>query len=122
MRVINWFEIPVTDMPRARAFYERVLEVSLREESCGPDMEMCVFPYADPATGGALCRNSNLVPAPGGILIYLNAGDDLSLPLSRVEAAGGAVVMPKTLLSPEIGAIAIFRDSEGNHIGLHSPR
>ena len=122
MRVINWFEIPVTDMARARSFYETVLEIAFREESCNPGVEMCVFPYAEPNTGGALCRMDHLAPNPGGTLIYLNGGGDLAPILARIEAAGGAIVMPKTLLSPEIGAIAIFRDSEGNHIGLHSTR
>lgn len=122
MRVINWFEIPVSDMARARAFYETVLEIRFREESCNPGMEMSVFPYSEPHTGGALCRMEHLAPSRQGILIYLNAGEDLSPALARVEAAGGDVVMPRTLLSPEIGAIAVFRDSEGNHIGLHSTR
>lgn len=122
MRVINWFEIPVADMSRARAFYEAVLGVELKEENHPPDCEMSVFPYSEPNTGGALCRMKHMVPGAAGTLVYLNAGDDLSIPLARVEAAGGAILMPKTLLSPEIGAIAIFRDSEGNHIGLHSLR
>lgn len=122
MRIIDWFEIPVADMPRARAFYETVLGIELKEENHPPECEMSLFPYSDPNTGGALCRMGNLVPDPSGPRLYLNAGEDLSIPLARVEAAGGAIVMPKTLLSPEIGAIAVFRDSEGNHIGLHSAR
>jgi hypothetical protein len=46
--VINWFEIPVADMDRAVAFYEPVLQVTLRRENmdCA---EMAVFPYQDPA-------------------------------------------------------------------------
>ncbi|SBK46086.1 glyoxalase [Klebsiella pneumoniae] len=31
--VINWFEIPVADMDRAVAFYEPVMQVSLRRET-----------------------------------------------------------------------------------------
>lgn len=30
--IINWFEIPVTDMERAIAFYEPVMGLSLRRE------------------------------------------------------------------------------------------
>jgi hypothetical protein len=50
----------------------------------------------------------------------LDGGDDLNLPLARVEAAGGAVITPKTVIRPEIGCFAVFRDSEGNHVGLFS--
>ena len=57
--VINWFEIPVADMDRAVAFYEPVLQVTLRRENmdCA---EMAVFPYQDPAPGGALAKGLNL--------------------------------------------------------------
>ena len=55
--VINWFEIPVAQMDRAIAFYEPVMQVSLRRENmdCA---ELAVFPHQDPAPGGALlsCR------------------------------------------------------------------
>ena len=33
---INWFEIPVTDIDRAQAFYEAVLGQPLRREPMGP--------------------------------------------------------------------------------------
>lgn len=122
MRTIDWFEIPVAEMSRARKFYETVLGIEFKEENHPPECEMCIFPYSEPNTGGALCRMEHLVPGASGTLIYLNAGEDLSAPLARVEAAGGSILMAKTLLSPEIGAIAVFRDSEGNHIGLHSIR
>ena len=41
--VINWFEIPVAQMDRAIAFYEPVMQVSLRRENmdCA---ELAVFP------------------------------------------------------------------------------
>jgi len=118
-RVINWFEIPAADFERARRFYEAVFAVSLKlEEMSG--MNMGVFPYGGEATGGAIVQGPQMKPAAGGVVIYLNGGDDLALPLSRVAPAGGQVLMPKTLLSAEIGSIALFQDSEGNVIGLHS--
>ncbi|MCK6395144.1 hypothetical protein [Zoogloea sp.] len=55
------------------------------------------------------------------MVIYLDGGDDLSIPLARAQAAGGKVLMPPTRLSPEIGSIAMLADSEGNRIGLHAP-
>lgn len=35
-------------------------------------------------------------------------------------AAGGAVVQSKTLIAPGMGYFAIFTDTEGNSVGLHS--
>lgn len=45
--LINWFEIPVTDMARAIAFYEQVMQISLRRETMD-GADLAVFPYAEP--------------------------------------------------------------------------
>lgn len=119
-RLINWFEIPAADFDRARRFYEAVFAVTLKEEDFGGG-RMGVFPYECPATGGAVVRMEKMAPSPQGVVIYLDGGDDLDVPLGRVWEAGGSVVMPKMQISPEIGYIALFRDSEGNTVGLHSP-
>lgn len=119
---ISWFEIPTADLERAVRFYETVLAVTLKREDMGP-MRMALFPKgeADPV-GGALCRmEGGNPPGPMGTVVYLFAGDDLAGPLARVEAAGGQAIVPKTLIAPEIGYFAVFRDSEGNHVGLYSP-
>lgn len=121
-RLINWFEIPVTDIDRAVRFYERVLALKLTREDMS-DVKMAVFPYPEDGTGGALCQHAMMSPAPsGGVVIYLDGGDDLDVPLGRVAAAGGTVVMPKTLITPEIGYMGFFKDSEGNVVALHSCR
>lgn len=119
-RLINWFEIPATDFERAVRFYEAVFAVTLKRETFGGGCQMGVFPYADPATGGAVCCMENYAPGASGVIIYLDGGDDLTAPLERAEAAGGKILLPKTLITPEIGYIALFQDSEGNRIGLHS--
>lgn len=118
-RTINWFEIPSRDFERASRFYEAVFAVKLRRETM-ENTPMGVFPYSDPATGGAVVKHERLRPSADGIVIYLNGGENLAEPLSRVEAAGGQVILPKTEIGPE-GFIAIFADTEGNRIGLHSP-
>ncbi len=63
-RVINWFEIPVTDFDRAVRFYEAVLAIRLRIEDM-PDMKLAVFPYPEGGTGGALCRDPHYGPDVG---------------------------------------------------------
>jgi predicted enzyme related to lactoylglutathione lyase len=118
-RLINWFEIPAADFERAVGFYEAVFGLTLKRETFGGG-QMGIFPYADPATGGAVCHMENYTPGPNGVIIYLDGGNDLTAPLERVWAAGGKILLPKTLISAEIGYFALFLDSEGNRIGLHS--
>ncbi len=60
-------------------------------------------------------------PSTDGVLVYLTAhSGDLTNELSRVEAAGGKVLQPKTKISDEYGFMALIIDSEGNRIALHS--
>lgn len=118
--VAVWFELPVADMERAEAFYTAVFGHPLRRETC-PDsgLLMAVFDPEGAEVKGALVKGANFTPGGEGTLVYMNGGDDLSGPLGRAEAAGGAVLMLKTSIAPH-GFIALFRDSEGNRVGLHS--
>jgi hypothetical protein len=119
---LNWFEIPVTDLARAKRFYGSVLQAELREESMS-GRKMAIFPYEQKSgVGGALLQDEALVPGAQGAVIYLNAGDDLDGALSRIEPAGGKILLGKTLISEDIGSIAHFLDTEGNRVALHSPR
>ncbi|MBN1359091.1 MAG: amidohydrolase family protein [Sedimentisphaerales bacterium] len=116
---VSWFEIPVTDMPRARAFYERVLNVRLRPLNLGP-LEMALFPLrpGTPGAGGALMKGEAFQPSQQGVQIYFFT-PDVDGPLERVQKLGGKVVLAKTRIGL-FGFIASFEDSEGNRIGLRS--
>ena len=118
--VINWFEIPVAEMDRAVAFYEPVMQVTLRREKMDC-IEMAVFPYEDPASGGALAKLDGVKPSDQGCIIYLHT-DNLAAALERVNSAGGSCVFGPLELTDDIGTIALFIDSEGNRIGLHQPK
>ena len=117
--IINWFEIPVTDMERAIAFYEPVMGLSLRREKMD-FADLAVFPYDDPAAGGALAKFDGIAPSLQGAIIYLHT-DDLAATLERVATAGGQCVFGPLELGQDIGTIALFTDSEGNRVGLHQP-
>jgi uncharacterized protein len=118
--VINWFEIPVTDIDRAVEFYSKVFSIQMQKMDFG-GFKMAGFPSDGKSTGGALCQGDFYKPTQDGILIYLNGGEDLSFPLSKVEAAGGKIITAKKQITPEIGFMAVFIDIEGNKIALHSP-
>jgi len=118
---LNWFEIPVTDISRAKSFYESIFEITMNEMEMG-DMKMASFPY-DPGSGkasGGIAQSSMHKPSADGSIIYLNANPLMDAIVERIEGAGGKVVMPKTQISPEIGYMAFFMDTEGNKVGLHS--
>ena len=115
---LNWFEIPVADMGRAVAFYSKLFGVTLEAGEMLPGYWMAMFP-SEGGVGGALLYGEGYVPSMTGTVVYLNGGDDLSGPLSRVEAAGGQVIVPKTDIG-ENGFFAFFADTEGNKVGLHS--
>lgn len=116
---LNWFEIPVTDYARAKAFYEAVLGRPIETMAMGgTTMGML---GADPeAVGGALVQGEGAVPSTQGTIVYLNGGDDLAPMLARVAAAGGTVAVPKTEIGGGFGFFAHFIDTEGNKLGLHS--
>ena len=116
---INWFEIPVSDLARACRFYEQVMACTLTHETMD-DAVMAMFPADEAGVGGCLVSHPMMKPSPEGICIYLNAGTDLAPHLSRVAAAGGRVLVPRTLIREDIGYFALFLDSEGNRVGLHS--
>jgi uncharacterized protein len=116
--VVVWFDIPVKDLKRAITFYSKVLGIEMQIMEMGPTKMAC-FPYEPGAVSGALTVSKDLKPSTEGTLIYLSGGEDLSVPLKRVKAAGGKVIKDKTSIG-EHGFMAIFQDTEGNHIGLHS--
>lgn len=118
---LNWFEIPVTDMARAKHFYQVAFGIHMHEEVM-MNMTMAYFPFS-PKSGhvsGALVKSDFHKPSGEGSIIYLNANPDLSDVLQRIEAEGGKVLMPKTLINGDIGYMAFFSDTEGNTVALHS--
>ena len=120
---ISWFEIPTTDIDRAQRFYETIFGITMIPMEM-PNFKMRMFPLDDPmnGVGGALCHTEGFYQssATDGVLIYLNGNPDVQLVIDKVEAAGGKIVVPKTEISPEYGFMAVFIDTEGNRIALHS--
>jgi len=121
VNILNWFEVSVSDIARAKKFYETIFSIQM-EEMDMMGMKMASFPY-DPMSGklaGALVQSDMHKPSAEGVKVYFNGNPDLDAALSKVEAAGGKVAMPKTKISDDIGYMAFFVDTEGNAVGLHS--
>ena len=118
--MVGWFEIPVSDMPRAKSFYEKVFKVKIEIHDFGGIL-MGWFPFAEdkPGASGTLIQQDTYIPSQEGTLVYFVC-DDVANEIGRVEAAGGKVYQPKTQISPEYGYMAVFIDTEGNRVALHS--
>jgi uncharacterized protein len=117
--LISWFEIPASNFSRAVNFYRALLSVDIHEtEMFGSKMGF--FPSDGKNVSGAIVQGDGYKPSTEGVTIYLNGGGDLQKPLSQVEKNGGTVLVTKTQISQEMGYFAMFIDTEGNKVALHS--
>lgn len=121
--VVGWFEIPVTDMERAIKFYQTVFDIEITRQQMGEE-DMGWFPFLQGAAGspGSLVKHEeHYTPSTDGVVIYFTAhSGDLDNELSRVETAGGKVFQEKKMISENHGYMALFLDTEGNRIAIHS--
>ena len=115
---VNWFEIPVSDLARAKAFYKAVLGVEITESEMGPN-KMGWFPMEMGATGaaGTLIKGDGYTPSRDGSLVYMHV-DSIDPTLEAINSSGGKTLMPRISIG-EHGFIAHFEDTEGNRVALH---
>lgn len=119
--MVGWFEIPVTNMDRAKKFYEEVFQISISVHELS-EITMGWFPHTPDKTGssGSLVLNKMYIPSDSvGALLYFSC-KDVSNELGRVVDAGGRITQPKTEIGGGHGFMALLKDSEGNRIALHS--
>jgi len=118
---VCWFEIYVQDMPRAKAFYEGVLGVSL-EKLNSPEIDMWAFGMnaEKVGAGGALVHVPGS-PSGGNSTIVYFACEDCAVEEARVKKFGGSIQRPKMSIG-EYGFITLAFDTEGNMIGLYSQK
>jgi uncharacterized protein len=117
---VSWFEIPAINFQQAVDFYNHIYDIDM-EKNFDDQYAMAYFP-AQKGVGGAIVAGPGSTPSDTGPLLYLNGGDNLDKVLRKIEPAGGRIIMPKTLISEEAGYFAIFIDSEGNKLALHSKK
>ncbi len=117
MEGVSYFEIPVSNLDRAVAFYERVFGVSL-ERTTIDGYRMALFPTSDGESGasGALAEGDVYRPTRDGVILYFTVGsiDDC---VARALEAGGHELYPKKQVDDGM-AVGEIGDSEGNRIGL----
>lgn len=117
--LISIVEIPITDFSRAVKFYQAILDVRIEEVEMG-EVQMGVLPSDGKTVNVVLAKGNDYKPTMDGSVLYLNAGNDLQPILNKIESNGGKIIVPKTIISPDMGFFAMFIDTEGNKLGLHS--
>lgn len=119
--VASWFEIPVTDMQRAKNFYQTLLATTFKDETMDA-YQLAIFAAEEGAVGGMLVLGDEYQPSSTGAVVYFNGGEDLSVPMERGLQNGATLILPKTAIHEgDCGYFALILDSEGNRIGLYSP-
>ncbi len=118
--VVGWFEIYVSDMQRAKNFYEAVFQFGAFEDYSFDDEQIMGFPGVENGAyaSGALVKSDGWNPGRGGTTVYFNSVD-CSVEEKRAVENGGQVFSPKHAIGGH-GFVCIIQDTEGNLIGVHS--
>lgn len=115
---LNWFEIPADDLERAVKFYSAILDEDI--PIVDVDGQRYGFlPVEQGGIGGGITKHEDYTPSDKGTTVFLNGGNDLQVVLDRIEGAGGTIVAHKSDIGNN-GFFAMFIDTEGNRVGLHS--
>ena len=112
-------EIPTTDITRSAAFYRKLFDWTI-DHSWGPDYALFSYKLgkSEGLTGGGLDRKDKI--APGNITIYIQV-DDIEAMLEKAVRLGATKVEGKTEI-PNTGWFGLFKDLDGNTIGLFKPK
>lgn len=117
--LISIVEIPVANFSRAVSFYQSILGIRIEEADMG-GIQMGLFPNEGEGVFVQLIKGDSYAPSADGTVAYLNGGKDLQKVAGKIEANGGKILVPKTEIGPDMGFYALFTDTEGNKLGLHS--
>ncbi len=116
---VGWFDIHVSNLERAKNFYETVFNVQFTDLPIEWGRQS-FFPFyhESPNISGALVEKKDMQPSANNTVVYFET-EDCVTEENRIVQAGGRVVQPKTHIG-DFGYVSIFIDTEGNTIGLHS--
>ncbi len=117
--MFTYVAIPADDFERAFQFYSAITD-GLIEKNPHVPFPMAYFFNDEGDSIGHLFSLANFRPSADGTIVYFELAKDLSETIGKIESAGGTIVMPKTMIAPGKGYWALFLDTEGNKLALHS--
>lgn len=115
------FEIPTDDLERAKGFYGKAFgwdvvtipDMDYTTATTTPVDEQTMMPTEAGGINGGLMKRSADTPSP----VITIGVDSIDRSLEQVTKSGGTVITPRTP-TPDMGAFAYFKDTEGNVLGL----
>ena len=117
---ITWFEINVANLKRSIKFYNHVLETEIRIMNMDDFPAMGVFP--DEGVNGALVEEEGYeAPEHSGVMLYFDGSTGIDSYLKRVEEAGVFIMVPRTIVTEDIGFWGAFEDLDGNVLAFFEP-
>lgn len=118
---VGWFDIYVSNLDRAKKFYETVFNLQLTDLPIEWGKQS-LFPYNHESANisGALVEKADFMSNGNNTVVYFET-EDCTTEEKRIEEMGGKIVRPKMSIG-DFGFISLFIDSEGNTIGLHSQK
>ncbi len=107
--------MPVDDFERAAKFYESVFgwEITRTDRPSGPYYSVKTGDDSEPGINGSLFKREEGWNTVSNVIRV----EDIDGAISRIEALGGTIVFPKTVING-VGYLAYFRDLEGNVFGM----
>lgn len=107
-------ELSAKDRKALSKFYTDVFSWEIQDID---EMNYTTFKAGD-GVGGGFNPVTDQNPA-GTVTVYIET-DDVTASLKEVQKAGGTIIMPEAEI-PNTGKFGMFRDPQGNMVGLYKP-
>ena len=120
---VIWFEIWVSDLDRAKAFYHELFGwefAPLSEYDAEGHYQEIKAGDAAGVNGALVYQPDRPQPTARGTVVYVHV-PDLEKAVERVVSLGGTLVQKATPIGTSMGTFALVTDTEGNELGLWVP-
>jgi uncharacterized protein len=117
LNTVTWWELPVSDVARARDFYGPLFGWTF--SSFGPDDDAYLGVHHGGELIGGIFQSDVDPAAPAAVRVYLNVAD-LEAVLTAARTLGGSVRTPREEIGGDMGWWAEISDPDGRWIGLCS--
>lgn len=113
---ICYLEIPAPSIEKAGSFYRSVFAWKIQPSSL-TNQQYWMFETGEGSLMGGL--DTTKAVQEGGIIFYIKV-EDIAAMLKAIDQAGGSMVAAKEDIGGGYGFSAVFKDPNGNRIGLWS--
>lgn len=132
--LIQWIEIPAYDFDKAVLFYSSVFNLKIEKKIFNGVLHGVFSIYENNITG-AIVKVEGMPTSKDGVVLYFNVYE-MTVTENRIVQFGGTILkekaiiknslpdgsslIPQTMIDGEVGYYSLFRDTEGNKMGLYS--